>query len=121
MAGPNEPSDISNLTNAITESLKKAGEGLTNLNSVAKNLNDQILAFNAQLAGSFGRTQDGVQGLRKELIVALPEVSRLGGELKDVFAIQQGVAKELGNTNILLGQTVSDLFVAGKAVGVAIF
>ena len=42
MAGPNEPSDISNLTNAITESLKKAGEGLTNLNSVAKNLNDQI-------------------------------------------------------------------------------
>jgi hypothetical protein len=119
MAGPNEPSDISNLTNAITESLKKAGEGLTNLNSVAKNLNDQILAFNAQLAGSFGRTQDGVQGLRKELIVALPEVSRLGGELKDVFAIQQGVAKELGNTNILLGQTVSDLFVAGKAVGVA--
>ena len=119
MAGPNEPSDISNLTNAITESLKKAGEGLTNLNSVAKNLNDQILAFNAQLAGSFGRTQDGVQGLRKELIVALPEVSRLGGDLKNIFAIQQGVAKELGNTNILLGETVSDLFVAGKAVGVA--
>jgi len=119
MAGPNEPSDISNLTNAITESLKKAGEGLTNLNSVAKNLNDQILGFNAQLAGSFGRTQDGVQGLRKELIVALPEVSRLGGDLKNIFAIQQGVAKELGNTNILLGETVSDLFVAGKAVGVA--
>lgn len=120
MAGPNEPSDISNLTNAITESLKKAGEGLTNLNSVAKNLNDQILAFNAQLAGSFGRTQDGVQGLRKELMIALPEVSRLGGDLASVFAIQQGVAKELGNTNILLGETVSDLFVAGKAVGVAL-
>jgi hypothetical protein len=103
------------------EELKKFSQqalaSLSNLSGEAYELNKQILEANASLAGTFGRTQSSVQGLRKELVIALPEVVRLGGNLSDVINIQDTISKNLGTNRILLGETTSDLFVAMKALG----
>jgi len=105
------------------EELKKFSQqalaSLSNLSGEAYELNKQILEANASLAGTFGRTQSSVQGLRKELVIALPEVVRLGGNLSDVVNIQDTISKNLGTNRILLGETTSDLFVAMKALGQA--
>jgi hypothetical protein len=105
------------------EELKKFSQqalaSLSNLSGEAYELNKQILEANASLAGTFGRTQSSVQGLRKELVIALPEVVRLGGNLSDVVNIQDKISKNLGTNRILLGETTSDLFVAMKALGQA--
>jgi hypothetical protein len=105
------------------EELKKFSQqalsSLSNLSGEAYELNKQILEANASLAGTFGRTQSSVQGLRKELVIALPEVVRLGGNLSDVINIQDTISKNLGTNRILLGETTSDLFVAMKALGQA--
>jgi hypothetical protein len=103
------------------EELKKFSQqalaSLSNLSGEAYELNKQILEANTTLAGTFGRTQSAVQGLRKELVIALPEVVRLGGNLSDVINIQDTISKNLGTNRILLGETTSDLFVAMKALG----
>ena len=90
---------------------------LSDLSGRADELNREILDANTKLAGIFGRTQSAVQGLRKEVIIALPEVTRLGGTLANVIDIQKNVSTELGTNRILLGETTRDLFVAMKALG----
>lgn len=119
MADQDPNSGFSDLRNDVIAELQKIRKKFEDIPNAVELLEIQVRQYSSQLAASFGTTLQGVQGLRKELVIALPEVSRLGGGLQDVFNIQQGVGKQLGNTNILLGQTVSDLFVAGKAVGVA--
>jgi hypothetical protein len=90
---------------------------LSDLSGRADELNREILDANTKLAEIFGRTQSAVQGLRKEVIIALPEVTRLGGTLANVIDIQKNVSTELGTNRILLGETTRDLFVAMKALG----
>jgi hypothetical protein len=105
------------------EELKKfqqqALDSFSRLGERAYELNQEILKANTTLAGTFGRTQSAVQGLRKEAMIALPEVVRLGGNLSDVVNIQDTISKNLGTNRILLGETTSDLFVAMKALGQA--
>jgi len=96
---------------------QQALASLSDLSGRADELNTEILKANTTLAGTFGRTQSAVQGLRKELVIALPEVVRLGGNLSDVINIQDTISKNLGTNRILLGETTSDLFVAMKALG----
>jgi hypothetical protein len=103
------------------EELKKfqqqALDSFSRLGERAYDLNQEILKANTTLAGTFGRTQSAVQGLRKEAMIALPEVVRLGGNLSDVVNIQDKISENLGTNRILLGETTSDLFVAMKALG----
>lgn len=103
------------------EELKKfqqqALDSFSRLGERAYELNQEILDANTKLAGIFGRTQSAVQGLRKETMIALPEVTRLGGTLANVIDIQKNVSTELGTNRILLGETTRDLFVAMKALG----
>jgi hypothetical protein len=96
---------------------QEALASLSDLSGRADELNREILEANASLAGTFGRTQSSVQGLRKETMIALPEVTRLGGTLTNVIDIQKNVSRELGTNRILLGETTRDLFVAMKALG----
>jgi hypothetical protein len=79
------------------EELKKfqqqALDSFSRLGERAYELNQEILKANTTLAGTFGRTQSSVQGLRKEAMIALPEVVRLGGNLSDVVNIQNTISK----------------------------
>lgn len=77
-------------------------------------ISEALLKAQADLAKSFGSTQKEIFGLRREITVAAPEVVRLGGTLKDVTDLQEGVADGLGTNTILLGETTAQLFAAGK-------
>lgn len=107
----------------IADFVKKLRQGVedafSTLSSRTIELEQEFTTFNAKFAGEIGQTQKAIVGLREEIAVATPGISGLGGDLQDVLNIQLGIAKEFGTNIITLGETVEDLFVAGKAVGVA--
>lgn len=101
------PTAIKNLQNKLSQ------EFLTGAYSF-NTISEALLKAQANLAKSFGSTQKEIFGLRREITVAAPEVVRLGGTLKDVTDLQEGVADGLGTNTILLGETTAQLFAAGK-------
>jgi hypothetical protein len=114
---PNQnPGQIAKILDQLRQGVEDA---FSTLSSRTIELEQQFTTFNAKFAGEIGQTQKAIVGLREEVAVATPGISGLGGDLQDVLDIQLGIAKELGTNIITLGETVEDLFVAGKAVGVA--
>ena len=102
---------INSFTNAINK-------GYDNFLDRTKELNREFDKMSAQIAVTFGQTQMAIKGLTVELAVSTPLVTGLGGKLSDVLNIQQGIAQSLNTNVITLGETVGDLFAAGKAVGI---
>jgi hypothetical protein len=114
---PNQnPDQIAKILDQLRQGVEDA---FSTLSSRTIELEQQFTTFNAKFAGEIGQTQKAIVGLREEVAVATPGIAGLGGDLQDVLDIQLGIAKELGTNIITLGETVEDLFVAGKAVGVA--
>jgi len=122
---PNAPN-----TSGISNSINSVGDVVKKLSTIVDNaydgwqartveLEDQYAQFTATISGTFGQTQSAIKGLREELAVATPGVVGLGGAFMDVMAIQEGIAESLQTNVITLGETVTDLFAAGKAVGVS--
>ena len=120
---PNQPTPntgpISAAGDAIRQFNKLVEESLLNLSKTVEQLDQSLAQSQASIAGIMGQTQMALVGLREELSLALPGVAALGGDFKDVVAIQKSVTKELQTNVVLLGETTQDLFTAGKAVGVA--
>ena len=107
----------------IAQILEKLRQGVedafSTLSARTVELERDFTTFNAKFAGEIGQTQKAIIGLREEIAVATPGISGLGGDLQDVLNIELEIARALGTNVITLGETVQDLFVAGKAVGVA--
>jgi len=122
---PNAPntSGISNSLNSVGDIVKKLGtivdDAYNTWSQRTIELDNQYATFTAKIAGTFGQTQSAIKGLREELAVATPGVVGLGGAFEDVAAIQKGIAQSLQTNVITLGDTVTDLYAAGKAVGVS--
>lgn len=113
-----EEKDKSSIGKTFDALLEKVNDGYKNLTTITQQLARELSNANATMAGVFGQTQKAITGLREETAIALPRIIGLGGNLTDVLSIQQGIAKELQTNVITLGETTSDLFAAGKAVGV---
>ena len=101
--------------NSLTETIN---QGYDNWLSRTKFLEQEFSNFNATLAGTFGQTQMAIKSLNVELAVATPLVTGLGGSLTDVTNIQKGIADSLKTNVITLGETVGELYAAGKVVGI---
>lgn len=115
--GPQSISEyFSSVKGQITDGLKKLEEVI---NTKSGELMLDVVSYNTQLAGSFGRTQAAVIGLRKEFVSAVPAIAALGGKSQDVFNIIKGTSESLKTNRILLSETTTDLFTAGKALGVS--
>jgi len=102
--------------NSLTDTIN---QGYDNWLSRTKFLEKEFSDFNATLAGTFGQTQMAIRSLNVELAVATPLVTGLGGSLTDVTNIQKGIAESLNTNVITLGETVGELYAAGRAVGVS--
>ena len=116
---PNPPN--TSALNSVGDIVKKLGtivdEVYTTWSKRTDELDSQYATFTAKMAGTFGQTQSAIKGLREELAVATPGVVGLGGAFSDVENIQKGIAESLQTNVITLGDTVTDLFAAAKAVG----
>ena len=90
---------------------------LGNIGSSINELDTEIRNNQATLAGLFGTSRDAVFALRKELAVATPEITRLGGKENEAFEIQKSVTQALNTNAVLQGELMTDLFLGGKAIG----
>lgn len=114
---PNQnPGQIAQIVEKLRQGVEDA---FSTLSARTVELERDFTTFNAKFAGEIGQTQKAIIGLREEIAVATPGISGLGGDLQDVLNIELSIAQALGTNIITLGETVEDLFVAGKAVGVA--
>ena len=122
---PNAPntSGISNSINSVGEVVKKLSkivdDAYDNWQARSQELDSEYSNFTATIAETFGQSQAAIKGLREELAIATPGVVGLGGDFRDVANIQQSIAESLQTNVITLGETVTDLFAAGKAVGLS--
>jgi len=122
---PNAPntSGISNSINSVGEVVKKLSkivdDAYDNWQARSQELDSEYSNFTATIAETFGQSQAAIKGLREELAIATPGVVGLGGDFRDVANIQRGIAESLQTNVITLGDTVTDLFAAGKAVGLS--
>lgn len=114
---------LNNSINNVEDTIKKLSSIVDNaFNSYSSRVTEldvEFAKFTATMSGTFGQTQMALKGLREELAIATPGVVGLGGSFQDVSNIQNGIAESLNTNVISLGETVVDLFVAGKAVGVS--
>jgi len=117
---PNPNPSNTGVTGKIIKQLQDAVENtVATIGSRAAALERDFTSFNAKFASELGQTQKAIVGLREELAIATPGVVGLGGDLQDVFNIQESIAQELNTNLILLGETTQDLFVAANAVGLS--
>ena len=114
---PNQINNINNATGTIKDMQAAIENAFNSLTTRTEGLERLYTETNARIARTFGTTQQAIVGLRQELAIATPEIVALGGKAEDVATIQEEIAKSLNTNVITLGETVSDLFAAGKAVG----
>jgi len=130
MLQPAPPNPNAPNTSGISNSINSVGDIVKKLSSIVDNaydgwqkrtveLEDQYAQFTATISGTFGQTQSAIKGLREEIAIATPGVVGLGGDFRDVANIQQSIAESLQTNVITLGETVTDLYAAGQAVGVS--
>ena len=116
---PTPPPNLSGVSATLKDLQSQINSAFASLGDVTANLDRSFATVTASMAGTFGQTQRALVGLRQELAIALPGIEGLGGDMKDVANIQLGIAQSLNRNVVTLGETTSDLFTAGKAVGVA--
>ena len=101
---PNPNPSNTGVTGKIIKQLQDAVENtVATIGSRAAALERDFTSFNAKFASELGQTQKAIVGLREELAIATPGVVGLGGDLQDVFNIQESIAQELNTNLILLG------------------
>lgn len=113
------PGNLSSVTAAINDLQSSINSAFDKLGETTAKLESSFAQVTAKMAGTFGQTQMALTGLRQELAIALPGIEGLGGDMQDVANIQLGISESLNRNIVTLGETTTDLFVAGKAVGVA--
>ena len=120
---PPPPGQDDGFLKELQRSLGASLDGVLGKIDKLKEKNDEldksILEKNALLAGTFGRTQVAVQGLRLSLVESLPAISSLGGDLGGAFDIIQRTSEELKTNTTLLGGTTKDLFAVQKAFNIS--
>ena len=116
--GPS-PANLSAMTAAINDLQGSINNAFNKLGDRTAEIESAFATNTAKMAATLGVTQQALLGFRQEMAIALPGIEGLGGELSDVANIQMGIAQELNRNLVTLGETTEDLFVAGKAVGVA--
>jgi urease gamma subunit len=112
--------DFTTYFQQVKDQIKKGFEDLPKqLRDTTGQLMVEMSLRNTELAQTFGRTQAAVVGLRKEFISSIPVITALGGSFQDAFNIQQKVSEAFNTNKILTAELASNLFTAGKALGIA--
>ena len=113
------PGNLSSMTAAINDLQTSINNAFNKLGDRTAEIERAFAINTAKMAATLGQTQQALIGFRQEMAIALPGIEGFGGNLQDVANIQLGIAESLNRNVVTIGETTEDLFVAGKAVGVA--
>lgn len=103
----------------VDEIKQKVAKTLNSINEGVKTMISDLDTLTSETISSMGTTRESVRALGIQFANALPSVAAMGGELKDIAAIQQGVGTELGRNNVLTADVVSKLYAAQEAIGLS--
>jgi hypothetical protein len=103
----------------LDEIKQRVANTLNSINEGVKTMVSDLDTLTSDTIGSMGTTRESVRALGIQFANALPSVAAMGGELKNIAAIQQGVGTELGRNNVLTADVVSKLFAAQEAIGLS--
>lgn len=103
----------------VDEIKQKVAKTLNSINEGVKTMISDLDTLTSETISSMGTTRESVRALGVQFANALPSVAAMGGELKDIAAIQQGVGTELGRNNVLTADVVSKLYAAQEAIGLS--
>jgi hypothetical protein len=103
----------------LDEIKQRVANMLNSINEGVKTMVSDLDTLTSDTIGSMGTTRESVRALGIQFANALPSVAAMGGELKNIAAIQQGVGTELGRNNVLTADVVSKLFAAQEAIGLS--
>ena len=103
----------------LDEIKQRVANTLNSINEGVKTMISDLDTLTSETISSMGTTRESVRALGVQFANALPSVAAMGGELKDIAAIQQGVGTELGRNNVLTADVVSKLYAAQEAIGLS--
>lgn len=103
----------------LDEIKQRVANTLNSINEGVKTMISDLDTLTSETISSMGTTRESVRALGIQFANALPSVAAMGGELKDIAAIQQGVGTELGRNNVLTADVVSKLYAAQEAIGLS--
>jgi hypothetical protein len=109
---------LSRLNSSLNAMLSKVG-GALQANFDAKEIAKTVLELDnaaVAVAKSFGQGRENVLGIKQAMADAVISVTRLGGGLSDIQAIQTGVAKELGRNLVLSSDSFEKLYATSKVI-----
>ena len=90
----------------LDEIKQRVANTLNSINEGVKTMISDLDTLTSETISSMGTTRESVRALGVQFANALPSVAAMGGELKDIAAIQQGVGTELGRNNVLTADVV---------------
>jgi len=103
----------------LDEIKQRVANTLNSINEGVKTMISDLDTLTSETISIMGTTRESVRALGIQFANALPSVAAMGGELKDIATIQQGVGTELGRNNVLTADVVSKLFAAQEAIGLS--
>lgn len=116
---PPTPPDNSAIDNPLKYLREKVAEAYNDITGKVTDMVGKLDTLTSETVGTMGTTRESVRALSIQFADALPSVAAMGGGLKDIAAMQQGIGTALGRNNVLSADVVSKLFAASKAISLS--